>query len=261
MMKTLSTTVTAAPLALAALLLGATTTPVLGGDGAVPFDVGELFFQLNDTDGDLGIHALVDGDPWERLVIKDSADRTVLRVRLRGRLRRQGLTEFKFESAEPPFKELAPDEFFARFPAGEYTIEGVTLDGEERENPVTITHVLPAPPDDLTVTGEAAPEDCDEGPVPVVSEPLVISWSAVTESHPDLGEAGPVDIIKYEVDVDREEPTALGLNFSFAGDMTELTIPAGLFGSGDFVRFQVLAADAAGNETSSESCFELSRQA
>ena len=73
-------------------------------DEEIPFDVAEIFFELNDTDGDLGIHALIDGDPWKRLTIEDQRERKVLNVFVRGRLKRQGLTEFFFESAEPPFE-------------------------------------------------------------------------------------------------------------------------------------------------------------
>ena len=72
----------------------------------IPFDVAEVFFELNNTDGDLGIHALIDGDPWKRLYIEDPRDRKMLNIYVRGRLRRQGLTELFFESAEPPFDEL-----------------------------------------------------------------------------------------------------------------------------------------------------------
>ncbi len=31
-------------------------------DDEVPFDEARLFFELNDTDGDLGIHGKIDGD-------------------------------------------------------------------------------------------------------------------------------------------------------------------------------------------------------
>ena len=52
-------------------LLAATLTLVLGGIGhdasadgdEIPFDEASLFFELNNTDGDLGIHALIDGEP------------------------------------------------------------------------------------------------------------------------------------------------------------------------------------------------------
>ena len=58
----------------------------------IPWDVAEVFFELNNTDGDLGIHALVDGGPWKRMQIEDAHERTIFTVRARGRLRRQGVT-------------------------------------------------------------------------------------------------------------------------------------------------------------------------
>ena len=88
-------------------------------DEEIPYDEAELFFELNNTDGDLGIHALIDGDGWKKLSIEDPMERKMLNVRVKGRLRRQGLTEFFFESAEPIFADLPPAVFFARFPEGE----------------------------------------------------------------------------------------------------------------------------------------------
>ena len=82
----------------------------------IPFDVAQVFFELNNTDGDLGIHALIDGEPWKHVIIEDPRERRILGIGLRGRLRRQGLTELFFESAEPPFDELPPAVFFKRFP-------------------------------------------------------------------------------------------------------------------------------------------------
>ncbi len=71
----------------------------------IEFDEAHVFFELNNTDGDLGIHALIDGEPWKKLTIEDQDERTILKVKTRSRLRRQGLTEFFFESAEPTFDE------------------------------------------------------------------------------------------------------------------------------------------------------------
>ena len=34
----------------------------------IPFDEADVFAELNDTDGDLGFHALIDGEAWDRLV-------------------------------------------------------------------------------------------------------------------------------------------------------------------------------------------------
>ena len=82
-------------------------------------------------DGDLGIHSIVDGEPWDRLIYEDINGRTLIDVKLKGEIAEQGLTEFFFESAEPTFDELDPSDFFARFPDGIYDVEGRTIEGEE----------------------------------------------------------------------------------------------------------------------------------
>ncbi len=84
----------------------------------------QLYFELNDTDGDLGIHGKADGDAWKRMKIEAPNERTLLDIRVKSRLRRQGLTELFFESAEPTFDELDPEVFFDRFPEGVYEWEG-----------------------------------------------------------------------------------------------------------------------------------------
>ena len=231
-----------------------------------PFPVGRLFFQLNDTDSDLGIHLLVDGEPWRTLEIDDPRDRRIFSVRTSGRLQRQGLTEFKFESAEPNFEEFSAERFFKRFPEGVYDIEAKRQDGSEYENEVFITHLLPAPPRGLAVNGKAAPQDCDEGPIPVVSGPFVISWEPVEFSHPDIGAPNnaPIQVVRYEVAVERDEPFFKMDTTIEAPESTSYEVPASLFASGDLVKFQVLAqgGDETGteNETSSESCFIISSE-
>ena len=54
---------------LVASLSGVTTLALADED--IPFDEAELFFELNNTDGDLGIHGKIDGDEWKRLEIED----------------------------------------------------------------------------------------------------------------------------------------------------------------------------------------------
>ena len=39
-------------------------------DEELSFEEAFIFFELNNTDGDLGIHAKIDGDAWKRLKIK-----------------------------------------------------------------------------------------------------------------------------------------------------------------------------------------------
>ena len=68
-----------------ALILGAAAPELWAGghddddDDEIPFDEAELFFELNNTDGDLGIHALIDGDAWKRLTIEDTKERKMLK--------------------------------------------------------------------------------------------------------------------------------------------------------------------------------------
>ena len=261
--------------AVLALILGAAVPGVWAEDDENEFEVAELFFELNNTDGDLGIHALVDGGPWKYLKIEDTNERGILRVSASGRLRRQGLTELFFESAEPTFDELSPRRFFRRFPEGEYEIEGITLEGEELENEVELTHLMPAPADGITLY-EGGPVidlevvDCDEGPVPVVSSPVIISWDPVTHSHPELGRTDePVDIVNYEVvvevewemmvDGELEEFTSV-FSIILPPDQTSVTIPQELIelgleeAEGEF-KYEILAREASYNQTAIESCF------
>ncbi len=239
-----------------ALFAFAATTSWADDEEETPFDVGKLFFQLNDTDGDLGIHMKLDGEPWKRVVVEDPRGRKMLNITSRGRLRKQGLTELAFESAEPQFDDLSPAEFFARFPQGIYEIEGRTLEGEERENEIRITHVLPAPPENLAVSSQAAPEDCDEGVVPEVANPVVLSWDEVTHSHPDIGRSGDINVTRYEVAVEVDE-TPYKLEVTLPPDATSFAVPADFIALAEEFKFQVLVTDAGGNETSSESCFAV----
>jgi len=157
------------------IILAAAAPKVWADDNGeeLEFDEAIIYFELNDTDGDLGIHALIDGEPWKRLEIEDPRGRNMLNIFVQGRLRRQGLTELFFESAEPTFDELKPERFFRRFPEGDYEIEGITLEGDELESEVELTHLIPAPPDNIRVNGFLVPEDCEEGPVPLVSVPVM----------------------------------------------------------------------------------------
>ncbi len=224
----------------------------------IPFDEAELFFELNDTDGDLGIHAKIDGDEWKRLEIEDVNERRMLKIRVQGRLKRQGLTEIFFESAEPTFDELDPADFFNRFPQGIYEIEGLTLDDEERESEVYLSHVIPAAPADVTVNGLLASEDCDEG-MPVVSAPVTLKWGSVTGSHDELGIEGDVEVRYYEVVVEVDE-TDFKATSIVPAEITEWTIADNDFfdlsEEGEY-KFEILVRAETGNKSAMESCFEI----
>lgn len=235
------------PLFFLAAAMSASTLVVADDDDEEPFDEARLFFELNDTDGDLGIHGKIDGDEWKYLEIEDPRDRKMAQIRIRGRLRRQGLTELFFESAEPTFDELDPEKFFRRFPQGEYDIEGRTLDGEERESEVYLSHVIPAAPDNVMAGGapSASLESCegeDGAASPAViadaTDGVTISWDPVTMSHAArwagddekiaLGEDGIIDVRYYEVVVEIDE-SDFKATAIVPGDVTKWELPGDFF--------------------------------
>jgi hypothetical protein len=220
--------------------------------GPLRFAEAELFFELNDTDGDLGIHASIDGEPWTDLKIEGPRDRPLLYVLSFGRLRSQRLTQLSFESAEPSFDELAPEEFFRRFPEGRYEIEGRSGDGREIESTALLSQVLAAPPHNVTVSGILAADDCDAPVLPAVSAPVIIRWDPVTESHPDLGRQGPVKVSRYQLFVERE---GVKLGLDLPPSVTEFEIPTGVTSLGDEFKFEIIVRTSAGNNTAIESCF------
>jgi hypothetical protein len=241
--------------------LSATATQVGWAQDGIPFDEANVFAELNDTDGDLGLHALVDGEAWRRLSIEDPNGRQILLVRPQRRLARQGLTELFFESDEPSFDELTPEAFFQRFPEGRYTISGRTIEGDELESTASFSHRMPAPADNVAVSGAGFAEDCEEVDPPVVSEPVVISWDPVTTSHPEIGNpnSAPIRIDRYQVVVEREEPTLLIHSVDLPGDLPayEITVPSEFIALGEEFKYEILVRAMNGNQTALESCFAV----
>jgi hypothetical protein len=213
----------------------------------------ELFFELNHTDEDLGIHGSIDGGPYTKLVIEDPKGREIFSLAAKGRLAKQGLTQLFFESAEPSFDELDPEDFFLRFPEGEYEIEA-SRNGKEAEARVELSHVLAAPPSNIEINGIPAAEDCDAVPLPSVSEPVVIDWDPVTESHPEIGDPGDgsVEIDRYQLFVEQGD-------VKFAVDLpptvTEFEVPTEITQTGGTFKFEIISRTSELNNTAVESCF------
>lgn len=238
-------------------------------DEEIPFSEAEVFFELNNSDGDLGIHSSIDGGPWKKLSIEDTRERRMLNINVRGRLRRQGLTQLFFESAEPRFAELPPTVFFERFPEGEYEVEGVTLDGKELESVTELTHLMPAPPD-ARINMEPLAVVCDdEDPdydAPEVSPPITIAWPAVDRSHPTLGSplnSEDIVIHNYEVVVETDIELADGEELTVKSStilppgITSYVVPDEFIALSDVWKYEVLAREESYNQTAVESCFEI----
>ena len=238
----------------AAVFLGGPGAATSTGQGrALPFPVAELFFELNDSAGDLGIHDDIDGGPWTTLEVDDPRGRNLLTIVSQSRLRDQALTQLAFESAEPSFDELDPADFFRRFPEGRYNIEAQLQGGGTLESTVRISHVLAARPGNITVDGRT-PADCEADPssMPLVPSGLVrFDWDAVTSSHPTLGKAGRVEISRYQFFLELPGGT---LSQDLPPTVTEFdaVVPSG---AGRVLKFEIIARTASGNNTAVESCF------
>ncbi len=227
------------------------------------FEEAQIYLELNDTDGDLGIHGLIDGEAWKSLEIEGPGEQELMNVWLRTALRRQGLTEFFFESAEPPFDELSPAAFLNRFKPGIYEIEAVTLDGVEFEEEVRLSHVLAGPPRNVTVNGQPGASSCD-GDLPVVSAPVTIDWAPVTMSHPTIGTPNvPVNVMQYQFvcEIEREDrvPEEIVFFVDLPKGRTQFTCPAeftSLSVDGE-VKYEIITKLNNNNQTAIESCFEL----
>lgn len=238
----------AAALGAAALITAAPTQP------SQRFSEAQVFFELNDTDGDLGIHASIDGAPWTDLEIEGPGGSALFSIVSRGRLRKQGLTQLFFESAEPSFDELDPAEFFTRFPEGQYEIEGRDQEGGTIQGRALLSHVLAAPPENILISGVPAAESCDEKRLPTVTAPVLIQWDPVTESHPEIGKPGSIKVDRYQLFVERQ---GVLLSLDLPPTVTSFEVPTGVTDLGSEFKFEIIARTSAGNNTAVESCFRM----
>lgn len=250
---------------LISLAIGASTMAMsaqVGHGQELPFSEAQLYFELNHTDGDLGIHGLIDGDAWKSLEIEGPGEQLLMNVWIRGSLRKQGMTEIFFESDEPSFDELSPAAFFKRFPQGVYEIEGITLEDDELEAEIRLSHVMAGPPGGIKVNDKNAAVNCD-ATLPVVSEPVTLDWNAVTKSHPTVGTPNVnVTVLKYEVvgEIEREgqNPDVLVFKADLPRTVTAFEFPESFTNLADGeMKFEIVTKLTNGNQTAVESCFEI----
>jgi len=155
-MFTVSYTRPALPLAIAALALVVPAAAQAAEE--IPFSEARIFFELNNTDADLGLHASIDGEPWKFLAIED------------------------------------PD----------------------------------------------APD------LPTVSPPVIITWDAVTRSHPTLGKRGRATVERYQVFAEQRTPNPLKYNLDLPPTMTQYTVAPELIAVGDRqYKFEIQVREAA----------------
>ena len=112
-----------------------------------------------------------------------------------------------------------------------------------------LSHVLAAPPGDVRLNGLPAADDCDADSLPEVDSPVLFDWDPVTQSHPEIGKAGPVTISRYQFFV---ESPRTNLSVDLAPTITEDQVPFSNADRGQVIKFEIIARTTTGNNTAIE---------
>lgn len=194
----------------------------------------QMFIEYNSTDNDAGIQVFLDGEGWKELVIRRNGS-VILEIEAeRGPFRRTGLTEIRWETAEP-----SPGLIFARFPEGPYRFVATKVNGQKLEGTVELSHDLPPAPCLFSLSNTG-----------------LLTWDLFpADGHPDCLEGdvpGDEEVVGFEVIVENET----------LGTKIETNVPAGtnqvqipphvLGGPGHVVNVEVLAVGENGNKTIAE---------
>jgi hypothetical protein len=222
-----------AMLALAAVGGTALAKDQTSAASAKPIDLAAatLIVEVNATDGDAGLQFFLDGEPWNSMTISDPTGNVVVDVDAEGRLKDWGLTELFSESNEPPFSEVPLDEFKARFPEGEYTFAGETIDGQTLTGTATLSHDIPDGP---TITSPA------DGAT-VNRDAVVARWTAPPEP------AG-IDIVGYRVIVTRDNPHRV-YQVELPASARSVPVPAAFLQRNTEYELEIQAIEESGNWT------------
>ncbi len=204
----------------------------------------KIYIEHHAADEDTGVHGIVGADGNSETCIFDSNDDLILAIRPQGNLQDLGVADTFFESREPPNSDpsFAIDDILGMFPAGTYTITGVSaVDGQSLAGTAIFTHTIPAAP---------VINSPSEGEV-VSPVDLVVTWEPVTGTIRGEG----VEITGYEViitkDVD-EDPNSFArpvLDVHLLPSETSLTVPNEFLESGMPYELEVLAIEFSGNQT------------
>jgi hypothetical protein len=219
--------------------LVAAVAVALAGTGAAPrggleFSQARLIIEYNATDGDIGAQVFLDGEAWRKLWVFNPGGRLILDLTSARGLRMQGVTEFFFESSEPPLTQVPLEVFLRRFPAGRYQFSGITTQGQWISGAAEFTHVIPGAPE-IVSPEEDAPQD---------PRRTVVAWNAVPDPPGSRIEA-------YQVTVTDQDQAFPKLEFSAVvpADVLRVSVPRQFLRAGRGYDFEVLAIETGGNQT------------
>lgn len=112
----------------------------------VEFTKHDIYFELNATDGDAGLHGILDGQAWADAKISGPGGTfDVIRAISNQDSPEFGMTELFFESNEPPLEERSFKELTTLFPAGTYNFSGRTTANETMTGSDVLSTQMPCP--------------------------------------------------------------------------------------------------------------------
>ena len=196
------------------------------GIGAViPFADAEVFFEFNSTDNDLGLQVSLDAVGWKKVTVANDEIGEIVEFTTEGVFSQLGITELRFESAEP-----SPAEVLALFPPGQYRFSGETVEGDNLMGKAKLSHdFLPAP--------TFSPSDGDE----VDPDDTVVEWDAPGAE-------------RVEVIIENED-TGDVFDVIVSGSTTSLDVPPQFLEPDTEYKIEILAISKNGNRTIVESTF------
>ncbi len=219
------------------------------------WEVAKVYIEHNATDDDTGFHGIFGGEAWRELCLVDPDGNQIWLVDPQGQLHDLAVSDFFFESREPPADEYTIDDLKADFPEGDYTVSGTDFEGTPRIGTARFTHAIPAP---ATITEPTLADDAETAADSLVPRSdLVVTWDPVTETI----DGDPVDITGYEVIVTTEEfddPDGNSrpiYDVHVDSDTTSLSVPTEWLQPDTVYELEVLALEESGNQTISVGFF------
>jgi hypothetical protein len=205
----------------------------------IPFSDARIRIEVNSTDGDSGLHVLLDAEGWKFVNIFSPTGKLIFTVEGGGGVGKTGLTELFFESAEPGFEDLPLDKFLERFPEGNYRFTGKTLTGKDLASIAKLTHAIPAGPV-LVSPAQDSVQDVDN---------TVVRWEPVADPKGSR-------ITRYEVLVVEDGPVPNRvLSAVLPGSKSSMIVPPTFLRRNASYKCEVLAIERGGNQTLSENAF------
>ncbi len=197
----------------------------------ISYEDTDLFFEINGTDGDAGLHMEMGGDAWSRLKIADPKGRRILDVRARSKLGSHGLASLMLESSEPGFDELSFARFKKRFPEGRYRFRGRTTRGRAMKGSDRLSHRVPKEPV-VTFPVDGGTVDPDG---------FVFSWKPATDTK--------VEVDRYQLTVSNDDDPNGEVIIEVGPEVTSATIPGEYLTPGKLYTSELIAREKSGNRT------------